>query len=194
MRDGPHHQAQAGRDDERVAALRRRREPRRRACQGAGGHPWRRSGGAAAAAGGTAAARGRIRNVGGEDRMSAGWVDSAALLAEIERWMTELRERGLRGEAELAELAAQLAQSRGERLDLPTDAILVVLLCGPTTVGKSTLINTLAGAEISRPGLGATTSAAVIYLHEDDNPERLFEYGREIGQLARAPQTVVRHR
>ena len=126
--------------------------------------------------------------------MSAGWVDSAALLAEIERWMTELRERGLRGEAELAELAAQLAQSRGERLDLPTDAILVVLLCGPTAVGKSTLINTLAGAEISRPGLGATTSAAVIYLHEDDNPERLFEYGREIGQLARAPQTVVRHR
>jgi len=126
--------------------------------------------------------------------MSAGWVDSAALLAEIERWITELRERGLRGEAELAELAAQLAQSRGERLDLPTDAILVVLLCGPTAVGKSTLINTLAGAEISRPGLGATTSAAVIYLHEDDNPERLFEYGREIGQLARAPQTVVRHR
>jgi len=126
--------------------------------------------------------------------MSAGWVDSAALLGEIERWMAELRARGLRGEAELAELAAELAQSRGERLDLPTDAILVVLLCGPTAVGKSTLINTLAGAEISRPGLGATTSAAVIYLHEDDNPQRLFEYGREIGELARAPQTVVRHR
>ena len=126
--------------------------------------------------------------------MSAGWSDSSALLAETERWMTELRERGLRSEAELAELAAELAQSRGERLDLPTDAILVVLLCGPTAVGKSTLINTLAGAEISRPGLGATTSAAVIYLHEDDNPQRLFEYGREIGELARAPQTVVRHR
>ena len=126
--------------------------------------------------------------------MSAGWTDSSALLAEIERWMTELAARELRGEAELGELAAELAQSRGERLDLPTDAILVVLLCGPTAVGKSTLINTLAGAEISRPGLGATTSAAVIYLHEDDNPQRLFEYGREIGELARAPQTVVRHR
>jgi energy-coupling factor transporter ATP-binding protein EcfA2 len=126
--------------------------------------------------------------------MSAGWTDSSALLAEIERWMTELAERGPRSEAELAELAAEVAQSRGERLDLPTDAILVVLLCGPTAVGKSTLINTLAGAEISRPGLGATTSAAVIYLHEDDNPQRLFEYGREIGELARAPQTVVRHR
>ena len=126
--------------------------------------------------------------------MSAGWTDSAALLAETERWRTELGERGLRSEAELGELAAELAQSRGERLDLATDAILVVLLCGPTAVGKSTLINTLAGAEISRPGLGATTSAAVIYLHEDDNPQRLFEYGRAIGELARAPQTVVRHR
>jgi energy-coupling factor transporter ATP-binding protein EcfA2 len=126
--------------------------------------------------------------------MSAGWTDSSALLAETERWMGELAARGLRSEAELAALAAALAQSRGERLDLPTDAILVVLLCGPTAVGKSTLINTLAGAEISRPGLGATTSAAVIYLHEDDNPQRLFEYGREIGELARAPQTVVRHR
>jgi energy-coupling factor transporter ATP-binding protein EcfA2 len=126
--------------------------------------------------------------------MSAGWADSGALLAAIEAWSTELSERALRDGAQLAELGAELAQSRGERLDLATDAILVVLLCGPTAVGKSTLINTLAGAEISRPGLGATTSAAVIYLHEDDNPERLFEYGKEIGELARAPQTIVRHR
>jgi GTPase SAR1 family protein len=126
--------------------------------------------------------------------MSATSADSSALLAEIERWSAELTERALGDEAGLAALAAELAQSRGERLDLATDAILVVLLCGPTAVGKSTLINTLAGSEISRPGLGATTSAAVIYLHEDDNPERLFEYGREIGELARAPQTIVRHR
>ncbi len=126
--------------------------------------------------------------------MSANRADSGSLLAEVERWSAELSERTLRDDAQLAELAAELAQSRGERLDLATDAILVVLLCGPTAVGKSTLINTLAGAEISRPGLGATTSAAVIYLHEDDNPERLFEYGKEIGELARAPQTIVRHR
>ena len=126
--------------------------------------------------------------------MSAEWSDSGTLLAAIEAWSAELSERALRDGAQLAELGAELAQSRGERLDLATDAILVVLLCGPTAVGKSTLINTLAGAEISRPGLGATTSAAVIYLHEDDNPERLFEYGKEIGELARAPQTIVRHR
>ncbi|HEY1544214.1 MAG TPA: GTPase domain-containing protein [Xanthobacteraceae bacterium] len=126
--------------------------------------------------------------------MSAAWADSGALLAGIAQWSTELSERALRDDTQLAELAAELAQSHGERLDLATDAILVVLLCGPTAVGKSTLINALADAEISRPGLGATTSAAVIYLHEDDNPERLFEYGKEIGELARAPQTIVRHR
>ncbi len=126
--------------------------------------------------------------------MSVGVTDSGTVLAAIEQWKAELGARGLRSTAELAELDAELTQSRGERLDLPTDAILVVLLCGPTAVGKSTLINTLAGAEISRRGLGATTSAAVIYLHEDDNPERLFEYGKEIGEMARAPQTVVRHR
>jgi len=126
--------------------------------------------------------------------MSAARPGGGTLLADIERWSAELSERALGDGAQRAELAAELAQSRGERLDLATDAILVVLLCGPTAVGKSTLINTLAGAEISRPGLGATTSAAVIYLHEDDNPERLFEYGKEVGELARAPQTIVRHR
>jgi hypothetical protein len=68
------------------------------------------------------------------------------------------------------------------------------MLCGPTAVGKSTLINTLAGAEISLPGLGATTSAAVIYLHERDDPARLFEYGKDIGELAHRPETIVRHR
>src|SRR5207237_8503991 len=82
----------------------------------------------------------------------------------------------------------------GERLDAPADPLLVVMLCGPTAVGKSSLINTLAGSDISCPGLGAMTSAAVLYVHEQDDPARLFEYGEAVGQLARQPHTVVRHR
>jgi energy-coupling factor transporter ATP-binding protein EcfA2 len=126
--------------------------------------------------------------------MSAATIESGALIDDIQRWQAELHDIGLRSEEEVADLKAELAQSRGERLDLPPDPILVVTLCGPTTAGKSTLINTLAGEEISSPGLGATTSSAVIYLHADDNPERLFEYGQDIGTLARTPHTVVRHR
>lgn len=124
--------------------------------------------------------------------MSTSRPDRPELLDRLQAWIAELRARGLRTDADLAHLRGVLAQSRGERLDLPNHALLVAMLCGPTAVGKSTLINTLAGREISLPGLGATTSAAVIYVHEDDDPERLFEYGKEVGQLAR--QAVVRHR
>jgi energy-coupling factor transporter ATP-binding protein EcfA2 len=119
--------------------------------------------------------------------------DSLALTEELEPWISELRDRGLRTETELGQLRAVLAESRGEGLDRPIEPILVVMLCGPTGVGKSTLINTLAGREISLPGLGATTDAAVVYAHENDDPKRLFEYGREVAQLAQQPQTIVRH-
>jgi hypothetical protein len=115
-------------------------------------------------------------------------------LERLERWSAELRARGLGDEACLDRLQATLAQARGERLDAPADPLLVVMLCGPTAVGKSSLINALAGADISCPGLGAMTSAAVLYVHEQDDPSRLFEYGEAVGQLARQPHTVIRHR
>src|SRR5215470_1594291 len=120
--------------------------------------------------------------------------EPAGQLEHLERWVAELRARGLGAEANLDRLQTVLAQAHGERLDAPADPLLVVMLCGPTAVGKSSLINAIAGAEISCPGLGAATSAAVLYVHERDDLSRLFEYGEAVGQLARQPHTVIRHR
>lgn len=120
-------------------------------------------------------------------------VDPASLIESIQRWLAELRERDLGNNASLDQLQTTLAQAQGERLDAPADPLLVVMLCGPTAVGKSSLINALAGEEISRPGLGAMTKAAVLYVHEQDDPSRLFEYGEAVGQLARQPHAIVRH-
>ncbi|HET9810045.1 MAG TPA: GTPase domain-containing protein [Candidatus Limnocylindria bacterium] len=49
------------------------------------------------------------------------------------------------------------------------DAPLLVLLLGPTGAGKSSLLNTIAGAEVSRAGvLRPTTREAVLYASESD--------------------------
>ena len=119
--------------------------------------------------------------------------DPARLVDEAERWATALTERGLIGESVAVALREALVESRSERLDTPEDPLLVAMLCGPTAVGKSSLVNCLAGADISRPGLGAATAAAVIYVHERDNPARLFEYSQALGELGSAEACLVRH-
>jgi energy-coupling factor transporter ATP-binding protein EcfA2 len=49
------------------------------------------------------------------------------------------------------------------------DAPLLVLLLGPTGAGKSSLMNTIAGAEVSRAGvLRPTTREAILYASESD--------------------------
>jgi energy-coupling factor transporter ATP-binding protein EcfA2 len=49
------------------------------------------------------------------------------------------------------------------------DAPLLVLLLGPTGAGKSSLLNTIAGAEVSRAGvLRPTTREAILYASESD--------------------------
>jgi hypothetical protein len=126
--------------------------------------------------------------------MSVDQPSERTLLDELNAWLAELHERALRSDGDLEHVRTAIAESRGEGLDSPSEPMLVVMLCGPTAVGKSTLINTLAGRDISLTGLGATTSAAVIYVHERDDPKRLFEYSKEIGQLAQQSETVVRHR
>lgn len=119
--------------------------------------------------------------------------DPAAILARAAQWADALRERGQIDDAAAARLQETLDQSIGERLDQQDDPLLVVMLCGPTAVGKSSLINALAGADISRPGLGATTRAAVLYVHEADDAARLCEYSH-LFHGDEQPQTeLVRH-
>jgi energy-coupling factor transporter ATP-binding protein EcfA2 len=120
--------------------------------------------------------------------------DPSQILVRAARWAEELRERGQIDEAAAIQLNEVLAASRGERLDRPDDPLLVVMLCGPTAVGKSSLINALAGADISALGLGATTRAAVLYVHEQDDPARLFEYSLLLGGRDQQETELVRHR
>src|ERR1700757_5309288 len=122
--------------------------------------------------------------------------DATALLCRISVWIDRLESRGLASGSDVLSVRELLRESRAERLHASGDPLLVILLCGATAVGKSSLINALAGAEISAPGLGAMTSAAVVYLHEDADGARLFEYSRLPGELGRdsTSSSVVRHR
>src|ERR1700760_5110917 len=95
------------------------------------------------------------------------------VLADVERWVGALAERELAERRKIDQLRHVLEQSRGERLDEPNDPFLVIALAGPTAVGKSSLINALAKAQISPAGVGATTKAPVIFIHERDDPARL---------------------
>ncbi len=58
------------------------------------------------------------------------------------------------------------------------DAPLLVLILGPTGAGKSSLLNTIAGAEVSKAGvLRPTTKDAVLYTSESDS-NRILASGR----------------
>lgn len=64
------------------------------------------------------------------------------------------------------------------------DAPLLVLLLGPTGAGKSSLLNTIAGAEVSKAGvLRPTTRDAVLFASEGD-AGRILEGGR-LGAIAK---------
>lgn len=73
---------------------------------------------------------------------------------------------------------------------LDIDAPLLVLLLGPTGAGKSSILNTIAGARVSATGaIRPTTLAAVLYATEAD-ARRLLEEGRLSGVPANRLERV----
>jgi hypothetical protein len=76
------------------------------------------------------------------------------------------------GRAELEGLAADLRR-KAEALDVDR-TLLVVMLMGGTGVGKSTLLNALAGGTIAQASFTRpTTRDPVVYYHESIKPDRL---------------------
>ncbi|WP_307812535.1 ABC transporter [Phycicoccus sp. CSK15P-2] len=117
--------------------------------------------------------------------------NSEALVAAVERLRQEVGDARLpldvpgRDDAETArrQLIAQLDDYVLPRLR-SIDAPLLAVVGGSTGAGKSTLVNSVVGAAVSRPGvLRPTTTSPVLVHHPDDL--RWFEGDRILPGLAR---------
>jgi len=128
-------------------------------------------------------------------------VDSTALIERCDR-LTALADQRL---ALLTENLAAAARARQLHDHLygfvrprlsDIDAPLLVLLVGPTGAGKSSLLNTIAGAEVSKAGvLRPTTRDAVLFASESDSGRilasgRLAAIAKERLKFAAAPASA----
>lgn len=89
------------------------------------------------------------------------------LLEAAQRWARDAQDAGWLAAGDLAPLEALENRTPATLFDGNTHRPLVVAFFGGTGVGKSTLLNRLAGQEIARTGVERPTSREVsIYLHE----------------------------
>ena len=117
--------------------------------------------------------------------------EPAALLAAVERLRTCAEQVTLPLELEGVEAARASQHELQQQLDdyvLPRlrslDAPLLAVVGGSTGAGKSTIVNSVIGQEVSRPGLiRPTTRASVLVHHPDD--ARWFTDTRVLPGLAR---------
>jgi len=88
-------------------------------------------------------------------------------LQTAQRWATEAWEAGWLGEAEVATLTALDNRSPSGLFELGEHRPLVAAFFGGTGVGKSSLLNRLAGQAIAKAGVERPTSREVsLFLHE----------------------------
>jgi hypothetical protein len=112
----------------------------------------------------------------------------------IAQWAERLKGLGMLDKARYDTLVHALDDARRGRLEQPHEPLLTVLLFGPSGVGKSQLLNALAGEVIAPVHfLRPTTRVLTVYAHAAVQAERLFEYGAPLGRLTRVPASFQRH-
>ena len=122
--------------------------------------------------------------------------EQAQLIARLaeRRWdlLAEDDDPGARDRArQLREHVRTYVLPRVAAVELP----LIVVLLGPTGAGKSTLMNTLARAPVSRTGVLRPTTREAVLLATDADAEALLRSalgGVPDGRLVRAPATAAR--
>lgn len=92
--------------------------------------------------------------------------DLRELLSRAQAWVEQGRAAGWLGDDDAARLAGVESRRPGDLVQNPTFRPLVVALFGGTGVGKSSLLNRIAGEPIARVGVERPTSREVtLYLH-----------------------------
>lgn len=117
-----------------------------------------------------------------------------ATISNIRAWAAELQQYGLIDAGPYDNLMQALTEAEQGGLGRAQSPLLTVLLFGPSGVGKSQLLNALAGEVIAQSHYERpTTRIPTVYAHADVDLDRLFEYGTELGEMGQQTHNVVRH-